>query len=197
MPTPSVPAVIIAAGSSSRLGQPKQLLVFKGETLLQRAIRIAHEAGAAPIFVVLGAHHSQIESGLDPSAIVVTNPEWQQGMATSIRAGIHALDIKEPQPAGVLLLLCDQPAVTPDHLRRMLTAFQRDPVTAVASVYAGRRGIPALFPRNAFPDLLGLRGDHGARGLLADPERAVIEVPLENGELDIDRPEDLAHLRAR
>jgi molybdenum cofactor cytidylyltransferase len=97
--------------------------------------------------------------------------------------------------SAVLLMICDQTAMTAEHLREMLAAFKRDPDKAVASVYAGKRGIPAIFPREAFADLLALRGDQGARGLLAVAARTVIEVPLAGGEVDIDRPEDLSRLR--
>ena len=193
----SVPALVIAAGSSSRLGQPKQLLVLDGETLLQRAIRIACESGASPVLVVLGAHLEQIEPGIDRSqATVVVNSGWEEGMASSIRLGIQALEAESPQAAGVLFMICDQPAVSAEHLRLLLASFRQDPATPVASVYAGKRGIPAIFPRPAFPSLLALRGDQGARRLLADPNRNVIELALDGGGLDIDRPEDLPRLRS-
>jgi len=192
-----VAAIIIAAGSSSRLGQPKQLLIFEGETLLQRAIRIASEAGASPVLVVLGAHREQIESHVDLSAVRhVHNPSWEEGMGSSIRAGLQALKEQEPDTAGVLLMVCDQPAVTAEHLGQMFDAFRQDPTTTIASVYAKRRGLPAIFPQQAFAHLLALRGDQGARGLLLDMHRTVTEIPLERGELDIDRPEDLTGLRS-
>ena len=94
-------------------------------------------------------------------------------------------------------MLCDQPAVTAEHLGRLLAAFRQNPANAIASAYSGKRGIPAIFPREAFPDLLALRGDQGARGLLSEPRRAVTEIALDGGELDIDRPEDLARLQSR
>jgi CTP:molybdopterin cytidylyltransferase MocA len=197
MPMASVAALIIAAGSSSRLGQPKQLLLMDGETLLQRAIRIAHQSGASPVLVVLGAHREQIEPRIAGSeARVVVNSRWEEGMASSIRAGIQAFGTDSQDDAGVLLMICDQPAVTAEHLRRMLASFREAPASAIASVYAGKRGIPAIFPREAFPSLLALRGDQGARGLLSDRKREVVELPLEGGELDIDRPEDISHLQS-
>jgi molybdenum cofactor cytidylyltransferase len=193
----SVAGVIIAAGSSSRLGQPKQLLVFEGETLLQRAIRQANEADTEPVLVVLGAHRQQIESGVDLSAVsVIVNPDWEEGMAASIRVAILALRERASETAGILLMVCDQPAVTAEHLCAMLAAFEQDRNSAIASVYAGKRGIPAIFPRASFAELLALRGDSGARGLLSDPNRKVIELALEGGGIDIDRPNDLLHLRA-
>jgi molybdenum cofactor cytidylyltransferase len=196
IPMDRVAAVIIAAGSSSRLGQPKQLLMLNGETLLERAIRTADESGAAPVFVVLGANRIEIESHANLSkATLAFNSDWKEGMASSIRAGIRALEEQAPETLGVLLMICDQPAVTSDHLREVLATFRENPACAIASVYASKRGIPAIFPRKSFGDLLALRGDQGARGLLSGSALSVIEIPLERGELDIDLPEDLSHLR--
>lgn len=192
----ALPAVILAAGSSSRLGQAKQLLLLDGETLVQRAIRVAHEAGASPVFVVLGAHSEAIRAGIEGTvARIVVNEDWREGMATSICAGVGAMEEESPDSVGVLLMLCDQPSVTVEHLRRLMQEFFAARDAAIASVYAGKRGTPAVFPRTAFAELLALRGDKGARGLLGDPARRVIEIPLEGGEVDIDLPEDLEHLR--
>ena len=197
MPMKRVAAVIIAAGSSSRLGQPKQLLTLDGEMLLQRTVRIAHEAGAAPLLVVLGAHREEIEARVDFSGTsIVLNRDWEEGMASSIRAGVEALEQDATEAEGVLLMVCDQPRLTAEHLSRMLERFRETGTIAVASVYEGKRGIPAIFPRQAFSELLALRGDKGARGLLSDPHRKVLEIALEGGEVDIDRPEDISHLRA-
>jgi molybdenum cofactor cytidylyltransferase len=196
MPVNSVAAVIIAAGSSSRLGQPKQLLIIDGETLLQRAIRVAHEAGAMPVLVVLGAHREEIEARVDfAGSKIVVNAHWEEGMASSIRAGLEALLVDQPGTRGVLLMICDQPRVTPEHLGRMIDTFRQSETSVIASVYAGKRGIPAIFPRQGFSELLALSGDKGARGLLSEPGRKVIEIALDGGEVDIDRPEDLSQLR--
>ena len=191
-----VVAIIAAAGSSSRLGQPKQLLIIEGEPMLQRAARIASEAGASPVFVVLGAHRQLIERQVDlASAKVIINEAWGEGMASSIRMGMEALTTDAPEASGVLLMICDQPRVTAEHLRRMLEAFSRSTENAVASVYANRLGTPAIFPRAAFDPLSALQGDSGARGLLARPSWPVTEIPLNGGEIDIDTPEDLIQLR--
>jgi molybdenum cofactor cytidylyltransferase len=192
----SIAAIIVAAGSSSRLGQPKQLLSIDGEPMLQRAVRIAREAGASPVFVVLGAHRELIASHIDlTSATIVTKNDWQEGLASSIRAGVRAVEQQAPDALGLLLTVCDQPRVTAEHLRSMIDAFaMRSESEAIASVYAGTRGIPAVFPWRASGDLCALRGDKGARGLLAKAPWPVIEIPLEGGEIDIDRPEDLAEL---
>jgi len=190
-----VVAIILAAGSSSRLGQPKQLLMVDGEALLQRGIRIAREAGAEPVFVVLGAHRESIEKSIDfGTAAIVVNERWEDGIGSSVRAGVEAVRSGVSDDAGVLFLTCDQPRVTVRHLRQMMDRFSDSPEAAVASVYAGARGIPAIFPLAAFAELCALQGDKGARGLLLNSPWPVIEVSLEGGEIDIDRPEDLTQL---
>jgi len=192
-----VAGIIVAAGSSSRLGQPKQLLMFEGEPMLQRAIRIALEAEASPVFVVLGAHRELIESRVDfGNATIVVNEEWAEGLASSIRAGVSAAEKEASGGSGLLLMICDQPRVTAEHLRKMIVAFEAHAAeTAVASVYTGARGIPAIFPHDAIGGLCALEGDKGARGLLAEPLWQVVEIPLDGGEIDIDRPEDRDQLR--
>jgi CTP:molybdopterin cytidylyltransferase MocA len=123
------------------------------------------------------------------------NDDWEEGMASSIRAGVGAVDTGVGGSAGVLLMTCDQPRVTAEHLREMIEQFDALPGTVpIASIYAGVRGTPAIFPRAMFADLLALRGDRGARGLFTKASLPVVEIQLEGGEVDIDRPEDLAEL---
>lgn len=196
MPMP-VAAIIVAAGSSSRLGQPKQLILIDGEPLLQRAIRCAQEAGASPVFVVLGAHREHIKSVIKfGDAAIVLNEDWEEGLASSIRVGVEAAEGDASGASGLLLMTCDQPRVTVEHLRGMIEKFERqsEPIL-IASIYAGVRGIPVIFPREAKSSLLALRGDTGGRALLQQPPWPVILLPLEGGEVDIDRPEDLAGIR--
>jgi molybdenum cofactor cytidylyltransferase len=196
MPMP-VAAIIIAAGSSSRLGQPKQLLVVDGEPMLQRAIRVSREAGASPVFVVLGAYQELIKEQIDfGSAIIVANDGWEEGMASSVRAGVKAVQTRAADADGVLLMICDQPRVTAEHLRLMIKTFQANAgAVVIASAYSDTRGTPVLFPKTAVPDLISPHGDRGARALLANPRWPVIEIALPGGEVDIDRPEDLANLK--
>ncbi len=192
----SIAAIVLAAGASRRLGQPKQLLTLDGETLLARAIRLAGEAGAAPVLTVLGANFDLIRASVNlDTSIPVVNESWKQGISTSIHAGLDALDAVAPNTQGALLLTCDQPRLTADHLRALIEGFsaQAEP-SIVASAYAGVLGIPAAFPREAFPALRALRGDKGARALLLSPPSSLIAVPFPGGEIDIDEPTDLAKL---
>jgi molybdenum cofactor cytidylyltransferase len=192
----SVAAIILAAGASRRLGRPKQLLEFRSETLLERALRLTREAGAAPVLAVLGAQFAPICATISFSdAIPVLNEQWEQGISTSIHAGLHELDVRAPQATGVLVMACDQPRLTARHLRVLIKSFasQTEPVIA-ASSYAGIHGIPAVFPRSLFPELNALQGDKGARSLIDRELCPVVVHAFEGGEIDIDFPDDLVHL---
>jgi CTP:molybdopterin cytidylyltransferase MocA len=192
----SVAAIILAAGPSSRLGRPKQLVGFGGESLLERALRLAKEAQASPVLVVLGANFAPICASIPfDRAIPVFNEKWQQGMSTSIHAGLSEADVRAPESSGALVMPCDQPRLSSEHLRALLQAFAAQAkATIIASAYAGIHGIPAVFPRSVFPKLHALHGDKGARALLAKPPCSLIALPFEGGEVDIDLPSDLAHL---
>ena len=191
-----VAAVILAAGASRRLGTPKQLIQFNGETLLARAIRLAREARLQPIIVVLGAEYDAITAAVSPnSAVFIYNEEWPEGMASSMRAGLDAADDIAPQCPAVLIMPCDQPRLSAEHLRAVAAASAAETEPCIAcSTYAGVRGVPALFPRSAVAELKALSGDAGARKLLMNPPCRVIEVPFPGGEIDIDAREDLAEL---
>ena len=192
----SVAAIILAGGASRRLGQPKQLLEYRGETLLERAIHLANAAGAAPVLVVLGAHFEVILAAIPfNDAVAIHSDKWKHGLATSIHAGLRALDVCAPYAPGALLMNCDQPRLTSEHLRALIEAFAAQAAAGiVASAYAGVRGVPAVFPRSVFPQLNALRGDKGARSLLAKPPCPLIALPFEGGEVDIDLPVDLEQL---
>lgn len=186
-----VAIVVLAAGGSSRLGQPKQLLNHQGTSLVRRAAELA--LAASPVVaVVLGARHEEVRARLDGLAVrCVDNPDWALGQGTSLRAGLRALP---PDVDGALLMLCDQLRVDTAHLRALIDTFERARAPIVASAYAGTRGVPALFSRALFPELEALPPTGGARGLIArDPSR-VAEVPLPGGEEDVDTPGDLARL---
>ena len=194
-----VPAIILAAGASRRLGQPKQLVRIAGEGLLARTLRIVREAECEPVLVVLGAHREEIAAVVDLSEVeVILNPDWEQGIATSIQAGIRALQGVDPDSNAAFILVCDQPRLTAEHLRKLVDAHVRAGEQAiVASGYAGTSGIPAIFPASQFTSLLALRGDAGARQLLRTPGNFLVTVEFQEGEIDIDTPSDLAEQQAK
>ena len=176
-------AVVLAAGASTRLGEPKQLILLAGEKLLERAVRTAREAGCDPIVVVLGASADRIDEACNlGNAVVLVNDLWAEGMASSIRMGITAV---RDCPSAILMT-CDQPAASAFHLRALMASGE-----TTASSYADRRGVPAFFPQAAFPGLMQLQGDAGARTLLQHAPA----IPLPGGELDLDTPDDVAHAR--
>jgi CTP:molybdopterin cytidylyltransferase MocA len=197
----SFPAIVLAAGASRRLGQSKQLLKHGSETLLKRAIRLSNEAGASPVFAVLGAHFEIISASVPlHDATIVFNGNWEQGIASSIHAGLRALNgnptgTSGSQASGALLLTCDQPRLTAAHLRALTETFTAQSAPSiVASTYAGVLGVPAMFPRTVFPELLALHGDKGARELLKQPSCPLVAVEFAGGEVDIDIPADLEAL---
>ena len=169
------------------MGEPKQLVCFRGETLLDRAVRVAGEAGLDPVVVVLGAEAKRVETHCDlRRAWVVVHAGWAEGMGSSIRAGMELVQ-GFGDVGGAVVMTCDMPDVTAEHLRRLAV----DPGVTTASMYAGRRGVPAYLPRAAFAELLRLGGDAGAREMLRD----AAHVPLAKGEMDVDTAEDLERLR--
>lgn len=198
MPDLRCAAIVLAAGASTRLGRPKQLLRIEGEPLLRRTARLAVEAGCSPAYVVLGFEAEPMRRELADLAgvAVVLNKDWQEGMGSSLRAGMEAVRNLEPQPDAVLLLVCDQPRLTADHLRRLLAQHKEaqtaDGVRITASVYARRAGVPAIFSGKLFGDLAHSSGDRGARNLIRAHADELGGIPWPEGELDVDRPEDLA-----
>ena len=181
-----IAAIVLAAGASRRLGQPKQLVQLAGEALLRRAVRMALETCCGPVLAVLPTEHARylaVLEGLD--VMPCPNPEADEGMGASIRLGAKALPASAE---GVLLMTVDQVAVDSELLRRLVAAWRLDPSRPAGCAYEGRIGIPAIFPRSQFPRLLACKGDNGAKGLL----NGATHVTFPRGGDDIDTPEDLA-----
>lgn len=190
MSAPRHGVVLLAAGASTRLGQPKQLLALDGETLVHRAARLALATAPAEAWLVLGAHADAVAGACaDLPLATTTCADWRRGLGASLRTGLAALS---PDCAGALVLLCDQPALDAAHLAALVQAWRTDPARASASAYAGVLGVPAVLPRAWFGDLAKPDGDQGARRLLrerADRVHAIDAAPLAR---DVDVKADLA-----
>ena len=192
--TASVAVVVLAAGASRRLGAPKQLVRCGGQTLLTRAVEVAQAAGCGPVFVVLGAGADFLRAEVAlPDARVVVNLAWSEGIGSSVRAGVAAVEADAPDAGAILFTVCDQPLVTAGLLAELAAAHYagRD---LVAAAYAGTVGVPALFARRYFAELRELPGDAGAKRVLAGHASEVFAVPFPGGEADIDTPTDAARL---
>ena len=178
--------IILAAGASTRLGRPKQLLPWQGVTLLQYAVQTALTVTTQPV-VVTGANSEHLAAALDPGQVkLVFNPSWQQGIASSIRCGLQALLNRTPGPDQVIFMVCDQPFVTAELLLDLINEKQKSRKPIVASAYADTLGIPALFDKSLFPQLLDLQGDTGAKRLIQQYAGNVAFIPFEKGAYDID-----------
>lgn len=186
------PAIILlAAGQSRRLGRPKQLLERAGESLLTKTVNAALGIDGVPVVVVLGAHAERMMPLLsDPRLVVVQNPDWPEGMASSVRCGLTVTRNRFPDTDGMLVIVCDQPGLDTLALQRLIELQRNTGLPAAAASYAGRLGTPAIFHARLFADLMKLSGDRGARQLLQDLGSDVAVLPFEEGALDIDTEED-------
>ncbi|WP_157474080.1 nucleotidyltransferase family protein [Flavihumibacter petaseus] len=186
--------IILAAGASTRMGQAKQLLTYQEDALVVHAIRTAQATGLR-VIVVTGNHHEAVERTIRQALEqtmpdIMLNGEWQEGMAASIRAGIRYAEQQVPGSDGYLLMTCDQPLITTEHLQRLVAAAQGTPDRIAATRYGDTRGVPVYFPATYRVNLSGITGDRGARSLLEKFKEHVIEVPFEAGAVDMDTPED-------
>lgn len=190
-------AVILAAGSSTRLGSPKQILPFRGESLLRRAARAALGAGCSPVVVVTGAAAELSRRELDGLDVrEAWNPRWETGMASSIGAGLEGLLAADADTAAAVFLLCDQPHVTAGVLASLAEAHRLTQRPIIASTYGGSFGVPALFGRPLFAELARLQGGAGAKQVIERHAAEACFLPFRGGEVDVDTQEDLARLLA-
>jgi molybdenum cofactor cytidylyltransferase len=193
-PQSHIAAIILAAGESSRLGQPKQLIQFQGKTLVRRVVDAASEAGCQPILVVLRSETELIQgisSELkNAGAAIIANPNWKSGIGTSIRAGVqHLIDIA-PGVEATVLLACDQPFVDRAVIDGLIMLHHETRKPIVAAGYAGTLGVPALFDRVLLPELLRLDDSVGAKSIILSNRDQVAEFPFPEGKIDIDTAED-------
>lgn len=177
------------------MGQAKQLLPFRGRTLLRHSVEVAVASVCRPVVVVLGAEHDRCAAELEGLPVhTVYNPAWSDGMASSIHAGLDALLMKEPAVNAVVLCLCDQPHLTSTVLDTLVSTYKEAGRSAIGSAYGDTVGAPALFARSLFEDLRALKGDQGARRLLARDGKGITNVQFPGGVEDVDIPEDYAKI---
>jgi len=183
--------LLLAAGGSARFGSPKQLARLEGKTLLRRAAEALVNSQCDPVVVVLGAEieGSQTEIA-DLSLTICINKDWQSGMSGSIIAGLIAVLRIEPDLTAVMITLCDQPYVTTAKIDLFAAKFRAEPTDVIAAEYDGVKGVPALFARPMFDQLLKLHGDTGARDLIRNREGDPT-INMTEAAFDIDVLDDL------
>jgi molybdenum cofactor cytidylyltransferase len=191
-----VGAVILAAGASTRMGMPKQLLQFGGQTLLRRAASTALEARCRPVIVVTGAYATASREalrGLDVQE--AENQQWEAGISSSVRVGIKAFVTANPQATAIVLMLCDQPFVTHEVIAGLVAAHIETGRSIIASRYGGAYGVPALFGSAHFAELTALEGAAGAKQIIQKHLPKVHLLPFPGGEIDVDTPDDFVRLQ--
>ncbi|HEX4513897.1 MAG TPA: nucleotidyltransferase family protein [Polyangiaceae bacterium] len=189
-----IAALVLAAGSSNRLGTPKQLVPIDGQPLVRHVVRAANESCCDAVAVILGAHAQRIEGALGGLDIVMLpNARWIEGMASSIRVGVAWADAQDFD--AVMIVVADQLRITRDHIDALVQEHRKNGAMA-ASKYCDVLGVPAVFPRSTYPSLMALAGDRGARDVLR-ASNDVAEVDWSDGAFDVDVPADLSRLTPR
>ncbi len=194
--THRIGAAVLAAGASTRLGYPKQLIEHEGNSFVKRAALAALEAGAVPVVVVVGASADEVCAALEGVGGVRTvhNARWESGLASSLSVGLAALRA-DPKCEAALVMVADQPLIESATLQRLLHAFD-DNNRIVASSYDDVVGVPVVFGVEHFADLMSLKGDEGAGRWLRSRLSRVTQIPVADAALDIDTPADAAKLAA-
>jgi molybdenum cofactor cytidylyltransferase len=187
--------IILAAGSSSRFGDTKQLLHFNGKTLLQHVIAEATATGAEPIVVVTGANADRVSKEIKSEKVeIVFNKDWEQGMASGIVIGLKKAIALNNELEKVIIAVCDQPFVSSSLFQQLVEKQNESVKQIVASAYADTIGTPALFTKKYFDALMGLTGDQGAKILLKKYSDDLATVDFPDGHIDIDTQADYENL---
>lgn len=188
--------MILAAGASTRMGTPKQLLAYRGCTLIRHMAEVAIASVCQPIAIVLGANAEQIKPEISQLPIpIVENKQWAEGMSASIRVGLEALLAVNQNLDAVVIALCDQPFVSSQTLNQLVEAYRFTGKLIIASEYSGTFGVPALFSRTWFSEIMALKSNEGAKQIIRKHINKVFSVPFSEGAIDIDTPNDYEQLQ--
>jgi molybdenum cofactor cytidylyltransferase len=183
--------IVLAAGSSSRMGRSKQLLEIEGEPLLCRCTKIALAVNTQNVIVILGANENPHRDVICQFPVqIISNYYWKTGMGSSIKTGLNYLLQSGAELDAVIIMVCDQPELTVEHLQKLIQKFEEKKASIIASSYANASGVPVLFGRSFFSNLLLLADDHGAKKIIQQFPRQVDTVPFPKGSFDLDTEED-------
>jgi len=186
-----VVAIVLAAGASTRMGQPKQLLLYNGVSLLLRAVNAALDSDCEEVIVVLGANAVDFQSEISETrAHTVINHDWEEGMGSSIRCGLKRAEGLQPEASAVLLMLCDQALIQAESIDRLIDGHRKKRPLITASEYetGGElvHGVPAIFSRVVFPELASLAGPAGAKSVITRHKDRALFIPMPEAALDLD-----------
>ncbi len=188
-----IPILLLAAGASTRMGRPKQLLFYEGKTLIEHTTEKLLSLNTGPLLVVLGAHAEKIATKLEPFQVqTVFNERWKEGMGSGIAIGLQTVLEQCPKAEGVLITLVDQPELCAKDLQIMLDQYRVGQKKIWAAFYQGTLGVPAIFSRPYFESLLQLNGPQGAGKIIRAAAEKVQAYPLPAASFDLDTPEDWA-----
>ncbi len=194
--SPFVALMILAAGGSTRMGRPKQLLEWKGTSLVGHAVNTAAASMADQILLILGSDAETVKEQLPALDIdLLYNPEWQSGLGTSISAGMkHFLSLNKT-PDAVIIMLCDQPLIDANHLDHLIHGWVGNDKKIAVTAYKKGIGVPAVFSREFYPQLASMEGEHGARDLLRQNANDCLVIDAGIKIMDIDTAGDYDRLR--
>ena len=184
----TVGLMILAAGASTRMGTPKQLLVFQGRCLLRHMAEVALASCCEPVVVVLGSQIEQMKIEVHEALHIVENRQWARGMGSSISAGMSTLITINQDLKAVVIALCDQPFVSSHLIDLLVESYQATRSPIVACAYANTLGVPALFDRSLFTELMTMSTNLGAKYLIKQHAKKVLQIPFPEGEVDLDTP---------
>jgi molybdenum cofactor cytidylyltransferase len=191
----TIAIMILAAGASTRMGTPKQLLLYQGRSFLQYITEMAIASVCQPVVVVLGANAEQTHPQIKHLPVkVVKNLDWACGMSASIKSGIELLNNLPQKIEAVVITLCDQPFVSHQIINQLVDAYHSTKKPIIASEYAGTLGVPALFSQRFFAELAALQETSGAKKVINHNLNEVFSIPFPLGDIDIDTPKDYEQL---